>query len=168
MTPGSTGNNVENVERMKGSFLDPPELMSATPIFEAATSLSESAVNLVKEPPRSRHVERSTYVPPALRNGNSAAKRCPAPEVSPGTVAALKSMLEKELPQVSGGKGDGGEKGLKAQPLGTKKVNEWFARNDAVRLKETIATGDVLNPAKFDVAEPPLGSSSPCRKEEGG
>ena len=46
-------------------------------------------------------------------------------------------------------------------------MNEWFARNDAVRLKETIAT-DVLNFAKFDVAEPPLGSSSPCRKEEGG
>jgi len=76
-------------------------------------------------------------------------------------------MLEKELPQVSGGQGDGGEKGFKAQPLGTKKVNEWFARNDAVRLKETIAT-DVLNFAKVDVAEPPLGSSSPCRKEEGG
>ena len=46
-------------------------------------------------------------------------------------------------------------------------MNEWFARNDAVRLKETIAT-DVLNFAKFDVAEPPLGSSSPCSKEEGG
>ena len=46
-------------------------------------------------------------------------------------------------------------------------MNEWFARNDAVRLKETIAT-DVLNSAKFDVAEPPLGSSSPCSKEEGG
>ena len=46
-------------------------------------------------------------------------------------------------------------------------MNEWFARNDAVRLKETIAT-DVLNFAKVDVAEPPLGSSSPCRKEEGG
>ena len=66
----------------------------------------------------------------------------------------MKSMLEKELPQVSGGKGDGGEKGFVAQPLGTKKVNEWFARNEAVRLKETVAT-DVLNSAKFDVAELP-------------
>ena len=150
---------------MRGSSVDPPKLMSATPIFEAATSLSESAVDMVNDPPKSRHVERSTYVPPALRNGNSSVKKCPAPEVSPGTVAALKSMLEKELPQVSGGKGDGGEKGFKAQPLGTKKVNEWFARNDAVRLKETIAT-DVLNSAKFDVAEPPLGSSSPCRKRK--
>jgi len=167
-TPASTDNNGEKVERMKGSSLDPPKLMSATPILEAATSLSESAVNVVKEPLRSRHVERSTYVPPALRSGSSSAKRYPAPEVSPGTVAALKSMLEKELPQVSGGKGDGGEKGFKAQPQGTKKVNEWFARNDAVRFKETIATDDVLNSAKFDVADPPLGSSSPCRKEEGG
>jgi len=166
-TPASTDNNGEKVEHMKGSYLDPPKLMSATPIFEAATSLSESAVNVVKEPPRSRHVERSTYVPPALRNGNSAAKRGSAPEVSPGTVAALKLMLEKELPQVSGGKGDGGEKGFVAQPLGTKKVNEWFARNEAVRLKETVAT-DVLNSAKFDVAEQPLGSSSPCRKKEVG
>ena len=64
-------------------------------------------------------------------------------------------------------KGDGGEKGFVAQPLGTKKVNEWFARNEAVRLKETVAT-DVLNSAKFDVAELPLGSSSPCRKKEAG
>merc|ERR1719495_1902503 len=148
--------------------MDPPKLMNATPIFEAATSLSESAGHVVKEPLKSRHVERSTYVPPALRNGNSAAKRCPPSPFPPGTVAALKSILERELPRVSGGKGEGGEKGFKAQPLGTKKENEWFARNDAVRLKETTVTDDVLNSAKFDVAEPPLGSSSPCRKEEGG
>jgi len=167
-TPASTEINGEKVDLVKASSLDPPQLMSATSIFEAASSVVEPAVHVVKEPLKSRHVERSTYVPPALRTGNSAAKRCPAPEVSPGTVAALKSMLEKELPQVSGGKGDGGEKGFKAQPLGTKKVNEWFARNDAVRLRETIATDDVLNSAKFDVVEPPLGSSSPCRKEEGG
>ena len=52
-TPASTDNNEEKMEHMKGSYLDPPKLMSATPIFEAATSLSESAVNVVKEPPRS-------------------------------------------------------------------------------------------------------------------
>ena len=65
-TPASTDNNEEKMEHMKGSYLDPPKLMSATPIFEAATSLSESAVNVVRESPRSRHVERSTYAPPAL------------------------------------------------------------------------------------------------------
>merc|ERR1719394_1772674 len=153
----------EKVGLVKDFSVPPSNLTSASPIFEAAAPLSEPAVHVAKEPLRSRHVERSTYVPPALRNGNSAAKRCLAPEVSPGTVAALKSMLEKELPQVNTGKGDGEEKGFKAQPLGTKKVNEWFARNDAVWLKETIATDDVLNSA-----EPPLGSSSPCRIEEGG
>ena len=52
-TPASTDNNEEKVEHMKGSYLDPPKLMSATPLFKAATSLSESAVNVVKEPPRS-------------------------------------------------------------------------------------------------------------------
>ena len=82
--------------------------------------------------------DKSTYIPPAMRRAAQAreqsTERCP--EVSPGTVAALKSMLEKELPQVTRGKGDGEEKGPKPQSYGTKKVNDWFARNEAVRLKE--------------------------------
>ena len=165
-TPASTEN--EKVGLVKDFSVPPSNLISATPIIEAAAPLSEPAAHVAKEPLRSRHVERSTYVPPALRNGNSAAKRCLAPEVSPGTVAALKSMLEKELPQVSTGKGDREEKGPKLESLGTKKVNDWFARNDAVRLKEeTVATEDVLKSTKFDIVEPPLGSSSPCRKAEG-
>jgi len=165
-TPAPTEN--EKGGLVKDFSVPPSNLTSATPIFEAAAPSSELAAHVAKEPLRSRHVERSTYVPPALRNGNSAAKRCLAPEVSPGTVAALKSMLEKELPKVSTGKGDGGEKGPKLESLGTKKVNDWFARNDAVRLKEeTVATEDVLKSAKFDIVEPPLSSSSPCRQAQG-
>ena len=62
------------------------------------------------------------------------------------------------------GKGDGEEKGPKPQSYGTKKVNDWFARNEAVRLKEQA--GDLLTDEKFELAEAPLGSSSPCKKKE--
>merc|ERR1719180_583150 len=79
---------------------------------------------------KARHSDKSTYIPPALRKAaqprDQSTERCP--EVSPGTVAALKSMLEKELPQVTRGKGDGEEKVPKPQSYGTKKVNDWFAR----------------------------------------
>ena len=117
---------------------------------------------------KARHSDKSTYVPPALRRAahskDQSRGRCP--EVSPGTVAALKSMLEKELPQVTRGKGDGEEKGPKPQSYGTKKVNDWFARNEAVRLKEANANGDLFVDEKFEIVEAPLGSSSPCKKKE--
>ena len=118
---------------------------------------------------KARYSDKSTYIPPALRRAaksrDQSTERCP--EVSPGTVAALKSMLEKELPQVTRGKGDGEEKGTKPQSYGTKKVNDWFARNEAVRLKEQA--GDNIDPLadeKFELAEEPLGSSSPCKRKE--
>ena len=119
---------------------------------------------------KTRHSDKSTYIPPALRRAaqprDQSTKRCP--EVSPGTVAALKSMLEKELPQVTRGKGDGEEKGPKPQSYGTKKVNDWFARNEAVRIKEQAGVNcDLLTDEKFELAEAPLGSSSPCKKKEG-
>merc|ERR1719402_11294 len=118
---------------------------------------------------KARHSDKSTYIPPALRRAaqprDQSTERCP--EVSPGTVAALKSMLEKELPQVTRGRGDGEEKGPKPQSYGTKKVNDWFARNEAVRLKEqTSVNCDLLTDEKFELAEAPLGSSSPCNKTE--
>ena len=119
---------------------------------------------------KTRHSDKTTYIPPALRRAaqprDQSTKRCP--EVSPGTVAALKSMLEKELPQVTRGKGDGEEKGPKPQSYGTKKVNDWFARNEAVRIKEQAGVNcDLLTDEKFELAEAPLGSSSPCKKKEG-
>ena len=118
---------------------------------------------------KARHGDMSTYTPPAVRRfaqpTDHSVERCP--EVSPGTVAALKSMLEKELPQVTRGKGDGEEKVSKPQSYGTKKVNDWFARNEAVRLKEKACTdGDLLADEKFEFAEAPLGCSSPCKKKE--
>merc|ERR1719234_635016 len=118
---------------------------------------------------KARHNDKSTYIPPALRRTaqprDQSTERCP--EVSPGTVAALKSMLEKELPQVTRGKGDGEEKVPKPQAYGTKKVNDWFARNEAVRLKEAaVNSTDLLTDENFDAVEAPLGSSSPCKKKE--
>jgi len=118
---------------------------------------------------KARHGDMSTYTPPAVRRfaqpTDHSIERCP--EVSPGTVAALKSMLEKELPQVTRGKGDGEEKVSKPQSYGTKKVNDWFARNEAVRLKEKACTdSDLLTDEKFEFAEAPLGCSSPCKKKE--
>jgi len=118
---------------------------------------------------KARHSDKSTYIPPALRRTAQPRDQSTDryPEVSPGTVAALKSMLEKELPQVTRGKGDGEEKGPKPQSYGTKKVNDWFARNEAVRLKEqTSVNCDLLTDEKFELAEAPLGSSSPCKKKE--
>merc|ERR1719234_2767993 len=118
---------------------------------------------------KARHSDKSTYIPPALRRAaqprDQSTERCP--EVSPGTVAALKSMLEKELPQVTRGKGDGEEKVAKPQSYGTKKVNDWFARNEAVRMKEAAVNDtDLLTDENFDAVEAPLGCSSPCKKKE--
>ena len=48
-TPASTGNNGEKVELVKDSSMDPPKLMSAAPIFEAAGSVVEPAGDISSE-----------------------------------------------------------------------------------------------------------------------
>ena len=137
----------------------------------ATTAADDSADPVVAKEcnAKVRHSDKSTYIPPALRKAAQPRDQSKGgcSEVSPGTVAALKSMLEKELPQVTRGKGDGEEKGPKPQSYGTKKVNDWFARNEAVRLKEqAVVNCDLLTDEKFELAEAPLGSSSPCKKKE--
>jgi len=159
--------------RVKTDVFDKVEIMADTKRMETSvTAAAEDSADpaIAKESnAKARHSDKSTYIPPALRRAaqprDQSKGRCP--EVSPGTVAALKSMLEKELPQVTRGKGDGEEKGPKLQSYGTKKVNDWFARNEAVRLKEqAVVNCDLLTDEKFELAEAPLGSSSPCKKKE--
>jgi len=153
---------MEDLAGVKGS-------QPTSALRSAGDSAEPAVVNYVKESNKARHNDKSTYIPPALRRAaqsrDQSSERCP--EVSPGTVAALKSMLEKELPQVTRGKGDGEEKVVKPLSYGTKKVNDWFARNEAVRLKEAAVTNnELLADENFDAVEAPLGSSSPCKKKE--
>ena len=156
---------VEHMEDLVGA----KESKTKSAAKSAGDSAEPAAVKESIAAAKARHSDKSTYIPPALRRAaqprDQSTERCP--EVSPGTVAALKSMLEKELPQVTRGKGDGEEIVPKPQSNGTKKVNDWFARYEAVRMKEAAVNNtDLLPDANFDAVVAPLGSSSPCKKKE--
>ena len=69
-------------------------------------------------------------------------------------VAALKAMLEKELPREAERPGVDGEE-RPSQPAGSRKVNDWLERNEAARHLEAGLPTDPLEQST------PLSSSSP-------
>ena len=106
---------------------------------------------------RPKHGAQSTYVPPARRGAAPPATmevcRRTVGEVT-SEVAALKAMLEKELPRAAERPGVDGEE-RPSQPAGSRKVNDWLERNEAARHLEAGLPTDPLEQST------PLSSSSP-------
>ena len=129
----------------------PPESLAKP--AEAPAKPEEKAVPAA----RSKHGAQSTYVPPARRGAVPPAKveagRRTVGEVT-SEVAALKSMLEKELPKVAERPAAAGEE-RPSQPAGSRKVNDWLERNEAARQLEVGLATDPLEQST------PLSSSSP-------
>merc|ERR1719319_115616 len=129
-----------------------PKKFAAKPT-EAPAKPEEKAVPAA----RSKHGAQSTYVPPARRGAVPPAKveagRRTVDEVT-SEVAALKSMLEKELPKVAERPAAAGEE-RPSQPGGSRKVNDWLERNEAARQLEVGLATDPLEQST------PVSSSSP-------